>query len=69
MQQKGLADLLFYGVQRVQRRHRLLEDHRDPVAAHAAQRALRRTDKLLIVEADGARGMTRLRIGEQLENR
>ena len=31
--QQGFADLLFDAVQRVERGHRLLEDHRDPVAA------------------------------------
>ncbi len=35
--QERLGDLLFQRVQRVERGHRLLEDHRDAVAAHLAQ--------------------------------
>jgi hypothetical protein len=37
VQQQGFADLLFDAVQRVERGHRLLEDHRDAVAAQLAQ--------------------------------
>ncbi len=40
MQQQRLADLLLDGVQRIQRRHRLLEDDRDPVAAYLTDVAL-----------------------------
>ena len=40
VQQQRLADLLFDGVQRIERRHRLLEDDRDPVAADLADFAL-----------------------------
>ena len=36
MQPDGFADLLADGEHRIERRHRLLKDHRDPPAAHAA---------------------------------
>ena len=37
VQHQGLADLLFYGVQRFEAGHRLLEDHGDMRAADVAQ--------------------------------
>ena len=40
MERQRLGDLPFDGVERIERAHRLLEDHRDVVAAHAAQLAL-----------------------------
>ena len=36
MQKQTFANLLFDFMQRVERGHRLLEDHRDPVAANIA---------------------------------
>src|SRR6266550_1911318 len=41
MPAQGLADLLADGIDRVERRHRLLEDHRDQAAAQRAQLARR----------------------------
>ena len=41
VQQQNLADLLLDGVQRIERRHRLLEDDGDVVAAHLAHLVLR----------------------------
>jgi len=35
VQQQGFRDLLADGHDRIERRHRLLEDHRDVFAAHA----------------------------------
>ena len=46
MQQENLADLLLDGVQRIERGHRLLEDDRDIVAAHAANLGLRQVEQL-----------------------
>ena len=40
VQQQNLGDLLFDGVQRIERRHRLLEHNGDVVAAHAPHIAL-----------------------------
>ena len=40
MQFEDFADLLFHRMQRVERGHRLLENHGDVVAAHLAQVAL-----------------------------
>ena len=40
------GELLFNGVQRVQRRHRFLENKTDVVAAHASQRGLVGADHL-----------------------
>ena len=67
--QQYLGDLLIERVQRVQRGHRLLEDHRDPVAAHLPQPRRRRPDHLLAVEADAAlRRVRGGRVGEQLQD-
>ena len=41
MAHQHLDDLLADGVARIERGHRLLEDHREPVAAQVAQRAVR----------------------------
>ena len=69
MQQQDLADLLLDRVQRIERCHRLLEDDGDVVAAHAPHLAFREPQKLAAVERDGARRMTRRRIGQELEDR
>ena len=47
-----LADLVADRVERVQRRHRLLKDHRDVGAADSAHLALRLLQQLGAVEAD-----------------
>ena len=49
---EDLADLPLDRMQRIERRHRLLEDHGDVVAAHLAQRALIGMEQLLALEAD-----------------
>src|ERR1044071_4547015 len=54
--QQGLGDVLVERVQRIKRGHRLLEDHRDAVAAHLPQPCRRRADQLLAGEADTALG-------------
>ncbi len=52
MQDERLGDLGADAAQRVQRRHRLLEHHGDPVAAQAAHRLLVEPDHLARLEAD-----------------
>ena len=54
MDEQHLVDLLLDRVERVERGHRLLEDHRDPVAAHPPQHGLAAPEELLAVEADAA---------------
>ena len=49
---EDLADLLLDRVQRVERGHRLLEDHGDLVAAHLAAAASRRREQILALEED-----------------
>ena len=55
MDEQHLADLALDRVQRVERGHRLLEDHADAAAADGAQEAVVAADQLLAVEADAAR--------------
>ena len=69
VQRQHLADLLLDRVQRVQRGHRLLEHHRDLVAADLAQHLLRRAEQLLAAIADAALGVARAGIGQQLQDR
>src|SRR5438445_445557 len=54
VQEQRLGDLLLQRVQRVERGHRLLEDHRDAAAAHALQQRRLGADQLAAVEADRA---------------
>ena len=56
MQEEGFAHLVADGVQRRQRHHRLLEDHRDVAAADLAQR-----DAVGLELGDVARGLVRVR--------
>ena len=69
VQDQHLVDLPLDRVQRVERGHRLLEDHRDAVAAHGEQLARRRADQLAALEADAAAGMAGRRIGQELQYR
>src|SRR3546814_9312720 len=57
-------DLLFHRVQRIQRSHRFLEDHRDLVATHVAQQPRVGADELPVLEGDGARSEER-RVGKE----
>ena len=52
MHVEHLANLPLHRVQRVERGHRLLEDHGDVVAAYLAQRRFVSVDQLLALEAD-----------------
>jgi hypothetical protein len=56
VQLEHLADLVAYRVQRVERGHRLLEDHADAPAADAAHLALGFSDQVLALEADRSGG-------------
>ena len=69
MQKQNFADLLFDRMQRVERRHRLLEHDGDVVAAHAAHVAFAERQEIAALEQDRAGRMPRRRIGQQLEDR
>ena len=69
MQQQDFADLLFDGVQRIERGHRLLKDDGDVVAAHAPHLALRERQQIVALEGDAAGRMIRRRVGQELEDR
>ncbi len=64
-----LTHLLLDGVQRVERGHRLLEDHGDLVAPDLAERVRRERQHILALEPDFSGGMRRGRVGEELEDR
>jgi hypothetical protein len=67
VQDQGLVDLLFHRVQRVERRHGLLEDHGDLVAPHPAQQLLVGADQLATLKPHrAAGGMARQRVGKKL---
>ncbi len=66
---KDFADLPLHGMQRIERRNRLLEDHRDFVAAHLPQHLFVRRQQLLALIDDRAGRMVRLRIGQQFQDR
>ncbi len=51
-----LGELLAHAQVGVERGHRVLEDHRDPVAAHRLQPRLRGAHEILSVEEDAAAG-------------
>ncbi len=63
MQPQGLADLAPDGQHRVERGHRLLEDHADGVAADAAHLALGQAEEVAALEPDRA-GEPRRRLGQ-----
>ena len=52
--QDGLDDLVADGKARIERRHRLLEDHCEPVAAQIAQGLVRHREQIEAVEPDRA---------------
>ena len=58
---QDFADLPFDRMQRIERGHRLLEDHGDVVAAHLAQVALIGIKQFLALELDRAGRMLRRR--------
>ncbi|MNY13565.1 hypothetical protein D3C86_1467060 [compost metagenome] len=64
-----LVDLLFDRVQRVERGHRLLEDHRDPVAADVADGFFLQVQQVLARILDGAGRVSGERVGQQAQDR
>jgi len=54
MEERGLGDLPEDREERVQRRHRVLEDHGDPPPAHTAQLALALARQILALEEHAA---------------
>ena len=58
--QDRLDDLVADGEARIERGHRLLEDHGEPVAAQVAQRLVGRVQEIEAVEADRAGDLGRL---------
>ena len=63
MQPDGLADLAADGEDRIERGHRLLEDHRDPRAANRAHLGLAQIQQILTLEDDLAADDSR-RLGQ-----
>ena len=68
MDHQRLADLTADRQHRVEARHRLLEDHRDVVAADRAHLAIGQLQQILAREADGASDPAR-RLGNQPHHR
>ena len=60
MAQNGLDDLVADGQARIERGHRLLKDHRQPVASQIAQRLVGNIEQVKAVEADRARNFRRM---------
>ena len=69
VQAEDLADLLLDRVQRIERGHRLLEDHGDLVAAHLPQLLLVERQQVLALEEDLAGRVAGRRVGQQLQHR
>ena len=69
VKQQDFGDLLLDGVQRIERRHRLLEDDGDVVAAHVADFVFRQSEQFLPLEAHRAGRVVRGRIRQQLHHR
>ncbi len=55
MQQQRLDDLIADRVDRIQRGHRLLENHRDVAPAHVAQLLVGHRQHIFVLEADAPR--------------
>ena len=67
---EGLGDLPLDGVERIERAHRLLEDHRDGIAADGAQgRRRRRSAGLSPLNSDAALRVRGGRVGQEAEDR
>ncbi|MNF98852.1 hypothetical protein D3C84_817270 [compost metagenome] len=64
-----LVDLLFDRVQRIERGHRLLEDHCNPVATDVADGFFLQVQQVLPGILDGAGGMAGERVGQQAQDR
>ncbi len=66
---QNLADLVFDRVQRIERRHRLLKDHRNLVAADSPERFGRKLHQILALKLDHARWVRGGRVGQQAQDR
>lgn len=69
VQAKHFVDLFLDAVQRVQRGHRLLEDHRDAVATNVPQGLFLEGQQVSLGVVDGAAGVARQRVGQQAQDR
>ncbi|MNM89089.1 hypothetical protein D3C81_1013150 [compost metagenome] len=69
VQQEDLVDLLFDVVQRVERSHRLLEDHRHAVAANAPHLFLVEGQQVVTLEQDAAARVPGQGVGQQAQDR
>jgi hypothetical protein len=67
VQQQGFRDLVADGEDGVERRHRLLEDHRDSVAAQLSQGARVETDEVLALEQDAPAGDAARRLRDEAQ--
>jgi hypothetical protein len=69
VQGQHFLDLLGDVVQRVQRGHRLLEYHRDTIAADASQVLFVQFEQVMAGILDAAAGMAGQRVGQQAQDR
>ena len=69
VQAEHFVDLLLDGVQRVQRGHWLLEDHRNAVAANVADGFFFQREQVLPGIVDGSGGVPRQRVRQQAQDR
>src|SRR5260370_31123004 len=65
---EGLRNLLADRIDRIERRHRFLEDHRQPIAAHVAHLAIRQAQQIVSIKANSARHLGRA-LGQQSHDR
>src|SRR6516164_6511300 len=65
---EGLRNLLAYRVDRIERRHRFLEDHRQPIAAQVAHLAIGQAEQIGTIKANSARHLGRA-LGQQSHDR
>src|SRR5450631_1018003 len=66
---QDFTDLGLNRVERIERRHRLLEDNRNVVAANAANLALRQLQQFVPLEANAAGGMRCGWVWQELQDR
>src|SRR5499433_1106106 len=65
---EGLCNLLADRIDRIERRHRFLEDHRQPIAAQVAHLAIGQAEQIGAVKANSARHLGRA-LGQQSHDR
>jgi len=69
VQQQDFVDLLFDAVQRIERGHRFLKDHRDAIAANPLHGSFAQRQQVLPGMQDAAAGVSGLRVGQQAQDR